>query len=113
MRAAVSTDLPAWARVSPARVEHIVRVTAMPVSWAATMGLDRAECDEWRDAGRWHDALRDATEAELRVLVGDAQMPAALLHGPAAAMRLASDGERRTGVLEAIAHHTVGHPEWT
>ena len=113
MRVVASTDLPSWARVSPARAEHIARVTALLATWADTMQLDRAEADAWRDAGRWHDALRDAPEAELRALTGDARMAAALLHGPAAAVRLANDGERRTGVLEAIAHHTVGHPEWT
>ena len=113
MHAVASTDLPAWARVSRSRAEHIARVTALLVNWAGAMGIDRAELEEWRDAGLWHDALRDAPEAELRALTRDATMAAALLHGPAAAARLVQDGERRSGVLEAIAHHTVGHPGWT
>ncbi len=113
MPVVASTELPAWARVSPSRAQHITRVTTLLVAWADAIGIERLETDEWRDAGRWHDALRDASEAELRALTGDHRTAAALLHGPAAAMRLSSDGERRAGVLEAIAHHTVGHPAWT
>jgi 2-amino-4-hydroxy-6-hydroxymethyldihydropteridine diphosphokinase len=112
MRAAASIDLPSWARVSPSRAEHIARVTALLMNWADLMGLDQGETDGWRDAGRWHDALRDAPEAELRALTGDVSTAAALLHGPAAAIQLARDGEQRSDVLEAIAHHTVGHPAW-
>ena len=112
MPAAVSTDLPSWARASEARAEHMARVTALLDRWARAMQIDAGEAAEWRDAGRWHDALRDAPERELRVIVGDVRMHAALLHGPAAAARLADDGETRTNVLEAIAHHTVGHADW-
>lgn len=112
MRAVASIELPVWARVSPSRAEHIARVTALLMGWADAMGLDQAETNGWRDAGRWHDALRDASEAELRALTGDASTAAALLHGPAAAIQLSKDGERRSDVLEAIAHHTVGHPGW-
>ena len=112
MPAAVSTELPAWARVSAARVQHIARVTTLLAEWAAQMGIDAAESVDWTDAGRWHDSLRDAPESELRAILRDESMHAALLHGPAAAARLSADGERRTAVLEAIAHHTVGHPGW-
>ena len=113
MPGAASIELPGWARVSPNRVRHIERVTALLTLWAAQMGVDQAEAIQWLDAGRWHDALRDAPEPELRAIVGDPAMHAALLHGPAAAIRLRDDGERREDVLEAIAHHTVGHPEWS
>jgi HD superfamily phosphohydrolase YqeK len=34
------------------------------------------------------------------------------LHGPAAATRLAADGERRIDVLDAVRWHTVGSSEW-
>lgn len=112
MPAAVSTELPPWARVSATRAEHIARVTALLARWAARMDIEPAEAADWRDAGRWHDALRDAPESELRTMVRDERMAAALLHGPAAAARLSADGEGRTSVLEAIAHHTVGHPAW-
>jgi HD superfamily phosphohydrolase YqeK len=39
--------------------------------------------------------------------------PAPLLHGPAAATRLGSAGERRGDVLDAIRYHTVGCARWT
>lgn len=112
MRAVASIELPAWARVSPRRAAHIARVTAMLEQWAEAMSLDSATAAAWRDAGRWHDALRDASEQELRALLEDPTMPAPLLHGPAAAKRLAADGEARVDVLEAIAHHTVGSRDW-
>ena len=76
------------------------------------MKLSPEEAAAWRDAGRWHDALRDAPEQELREITGDMTTPGPLLHGPAAAVRLEQDGERRREVLEAVAHHTVGSGDW-
>src|SRR6185437_12934843 len=38
---------------------------------------------EWRDAGLLHDAMRDASESELRAFSADASLPAELLHGQA------------------------------
>jgi HD superfamily phosphohydrolase YqeK len=76
------------------------------------MQIERDERDAWRDATRFHDALRDAGETELRAIVPHLDWPASLLHGPAAATRLAQDGERRGGVLEAIFWHTVGNARW-
>ena len=113
MHGAASIELPAWARVSATRVRHIERVTGLLTLWATQMRVDAAEATRWLDAGRWHDALRDAPEPELRSVVGDSQMHPALLHGPAAANRLRGDGETRDDVLEAIAHHTIGHPGWS
>ena len=112
MHAAASTDLPAWACVSPARAAHIARVTALLDRWAADLSLDPTQASAWHDAGRWHDALRDAPEEELRRILGDTTTLPGLLHGPAAAARLRSDGERRAEVLDAITHHTVGNPAW-
>jgi 2-amino-4-hydroxy-6-hydroxymethyldihydropteridine diphosphokinase len=80
--------------------------------WAEAMQIPTHERAEWRDAGRWHDALRDASEQELRALIPDPSLPHGLLHGPAAALCLANDGERRTEVLEAIRWHTVGCAAW-
>ena len=37
---------------------------------------------------------------------------AVLLHGPAAAVKLATEGEERADVLDAIRWHTVGSPDW-
>ena len=112
MSAADSIDLPPWAVVGERRRAHIARVTALLTSWAEGMRLPAAERAAWRDAGRWHDALRDASESELRTITGDPDMPAALLHGPAAAKRLASEGEAREDVLDAIRWHTTGRVGW-
>ena len=107
-----SLELPAWGVATPKRREHIARVTELALSWADAMRIDRTERDAWRDATRWHDALRDAGEAELRAIVPHLDWPASLLHGPAAAARLAEDGERRSSVLESIFWHTIGNARW-
>lgn len=109
---AASIDLPAWAQVSPARREHIARVTSLLVQWAHALGLSGPACAAWRDAGLWHDALRDASEAELRVWAADGSLPVGLLHGPAAANRLAKGSEARRDVIEAIRWHTIGSDAW-
>lgn len=105
-------DLPAWARVSNKRAEHIQRVTALMNTWAAAMRLPPAEARAFVDAGVLHDAVRDATEAELREITGDNQSLLGLLHGPAAAQMLERDGERRADVLDAVRYHTVGNERW-
>lgn len=108
----IEPPLPDWARVSERRRAHIARVTALLLAWADAMAISPAERMAWRDAGRLHDALRDAPEAELRALVNDPRLPAEMLHGPAAALRLAVAGEAREEVLEAIRWHTVGCAAW-
>lgn len=105
-------DFPAWGIASAKRQAHIARVTALALSWAGAMRIAAAERDTWRDAARWHDALRDAGERELRAVVPQLDWPTSLLHGPAAAARLAEEGERRTSVLDAIYWHTVGNARW-
>jgi HD superfamily phosphohydrolase YqeK len=116
MSAAGSTDatadLPPWACVSDRRRGHIERVTALLMTWADALRVDPETRRAWRDAGLWHDALRDADARGLRALVPNAQYPDELLHGPAAAAMLERDGERRTEVVEAIRWHTVGCAEW-
>ncbi len=107
-----SNVLPAWAVVTEKRREHIARVTALLDDWAAKMQLDAAEAQAWHDAGRWHDALRDATPAVLRTIVNAPDLPDGILHGPAAAVMLERGGEARQTVLEAVRWHTVGHAEW-
>lgn len=104
--------LPTWHVTTPKRRGHIARVVALLDAWASALGLSPDERRAWGDAGRWHDALRDAPEALLRPIVGDAELPAPLLHGPAAAVRLAVEGETRTDVLEAIRWHTTGRCGW-
>jgi len=107
-----SIELPAWAVVSPRRRAHIARVAALLDRWAAAMQLDAAERAAWQDAARYHDALRDAPDDILRQLSGDSTTPTAILHGPAAAVRLAADGERRADVIAAVRWHTLGRAEW-
>lgn len=105
-------ELPPWAQVTPRRAEHIQRVTLLLGAWAAAMRLPAGEARAFLDAGRLHDALRDAPEAELRAITRDGAAPVGLLHGPAAATLLEQEGERRADVLDAIRYHTVGWPGW-
>ncbi len=104
--------LPSWAQVGEKRRAHIARVTALLDQWSAALHLTAQERQLWHDAGRFHDALRDAPLAELRALVRDDTLPDSVLHGPAAALRLAADGEGREPLLEAIRWHTLGNPDW-
>jgi HD superfamily phosphohydrolase YqeK len=109
----VNPGLPDWAVVSEKRRAHIERVVALLARWSDAMHLDVHARAAWRDAGWWHDALRDADEASLRTWTGDLQRPVGMLHGPAAALRLEAFGEARGDVLEAIRWHTVGNAAWT
>ena len=105
--------LPAWAVVTDKRRAHIERVTVLLDAWASELGLGKKEATAWHDAGRLHDALRDAPEDVLRRLAGDVPGYALeMLHGPAAAERLREDGETRSELLEAVRHHTVGSRAW-
>ncbi len=105
-------QLPAWAVVTDKRLAHIARVTALLDRWAVELRLDADEAQAWHDAGRWHDALRDASAETLRALAPDPDRPVETLHGPAAAQRLHAEGESRTDVLDAIRWHTVGYAGW-
>lgn len=105
-------ELPTWAQVGEKRIGHIMRVTSMLATWAATMGVPAEERVAWIDAGRFHDALKDAPDAELHALVGDVAYEPQMLHGPAAAARLERDGETRRTVLDAVRYHTVGYIDW-
>jgi HD superfamily phosphohydrolase YqeK len=107
-----SIELPAWARVNEKRRAHIARVTALLDRWAAELQISPDEARAWHDAGLLHDALRDAPEADLRTLVPEVSLPSRILHGPAAATRLAREGETRVEVLDAIRWHTVGNGAW-
>jgi HD superfamily phosphohydrolase YqeK len=107
-----TVDLPPWAQVSDKRRSHIARVTALLDRWSVQLRLDAAEAQAWHDVGRFHDALRDAPESELRRLAGPLDYPVDVLHGPAAANHLVSLGDSRRGVIEAVRWHTVGHAGW-
>jgi HD superfamily phosphohydrolase YqeK len=105
-------ELPPWAKVSARRREHIARVTALLDEWARALAIPPDEARAWHDAGKWHDALRDAEPEDLSGIISDRALAPGLWHGPAAAARLRQDGERRRSLLEAITWHTVGHPDW-
>jgi predicted HD superfamily hydrolase involved in NAD metabolism len=109
---AKGAGLPAWAQVGEKRLAHIARVTSLLRAWATAMRLPPEEARGWIDAGTLHDALRDAPIEELREITGDRTSPDGLLHGPAAAIRLAADGEKRGDVLDAIRYHTIGSANW-
>jgi 2-amino-4-hydroxy-6-hydroxymethyldihydropteridine diphosphokinase len=110
--ALTKVDLPSWARVSKSRARHIARVTTLLADWADAMALTPAEKQCWIDAGRYHDALRDAPVDELRALAGSALEEVELLHGPAAAAKLEQGGETRRNLLDAIRYHSIGWKEW-
>lgn len=105
-------ELPPWAQVTERRRAHTGRVVDLLEQWADAFRLPRTERQEWLDAGRYHDVLRDAPEEALRALVDDAATPASMLHGPAAAVMLEREGETRRALLEAVRWHTVGSPHW-
>jgi 2-amino-4-hydroxy-6-hydroxymethyldihydropteridine diphosphokinase len=109
---AINVELPAWAQVSRKRGKHIRRVTALLYAWGEEMGLPIAERQAWVDAGRLHDALRDAPVDELRALAGSTLEEVELLHGPAAAAKLERDGETRRDLLDAIRYHSIGWAKW-
>jgi len=105
-------DLPPWAQVSEKRRRHIVSVTTLLDEWASVMRIPEKERVAWWDAGRFHDALKDAPDEELYALVGDVAYEPQMIHGPAAAAYLEQHGERRHSVLDAVRYHTVGDLEW-
>lgn len=104
--------LPAWALVSEKRQAHIERVTHLLDRWSNALNLTPADQQLWHDAGRYHDALRDAPLEQLRLAVGDPSLPDTVLHGPAAAVYLEREGETRSELLDAIRAHTLGNPAW-
>jgi 2-amino-4-hydroxy-6-hydroxymethyldihydropteridine diphosphokinase len=107
-----SVELPDWAQVHEKRRGHIARVTHLLTCWADMLQIPAEERRAWIDAGRFHDALKDAPDAELRTLVGDLPYEPQMLHGPAAARMLERLGETRTGLLDAVRYHTMGYPKW-
>lgn len=111
-RAARGT-LPDWAVASECRVRHMERVTALLGSWADALSLSDEDRVRWTSLGYLHDALRDEDPELLRRELGAEWegLPGPILHGPAAARRLADDGLQDDDLLRAIAYHTLGHPE--
>lgn len=112
--AAAAGTLPSWARVGPERRGHMQRVADLMDGWAQELALPEAHRLRWRAAGFLHDALRDADPDSLRSRVppGLRDLPPLLLHGPAAAERLRSEGVADGSLLMGVAFHTVGHPDF-
>lgn len=110
---AAAGQLPDWARVRPEREAHIARVAALMDEWARALALPEPERRRWRAAAWLHDALRDADPAELRdhVPLECRSLPGLLLHGPATAARLRTEGVFDEALLNAVGYHTLGHPE--
>jgi HD superfamily phosphohydrolase YqeK len=104
--------LPAWAAVTPERLEHIIRVAALAAEWAEAMGIPDSERNRWLRAVWLHDALRDAPESELQEWAASVPGPSELRHGPASAARAKADGETDRGVLDAVRYHSLGLAEW-
>ena len=104
--------LPGWAEVTPGRLAHIERVSALAEDWAGRMGVPDPERRRWLRAVWLHDALRDATPATLDRWAADAPGPAELRHGPASAACAEAHGERDRAVLDAVRYHSVGHAGW-
>lgn len=109
-RAAAAGELPLWACASPERRAHMGRVAGLMSAWAQQLALPAGEEVRWTAAGWLHDVLRDADPAELRAEVpsNEQDLPGAVLHGPAAAYRLAGAVDSR--VATAVHYHTLGHP---
>lgn len=107
-------DLPPWSRASAERRDHLERVAELMAAWAAGRGEREADALRWSAAGFLHDVLRDAPPEELRDDVGpdDRDLPGPILHGPATAARLRREGVEDAELLEAVAHHTLGHPDF-
>jgi HD superfamily phosphohydrolase YqeK len=104
--------LPAWAKVTPGRLQHIQRVAELVVLWSERMGVPDSERNRWLRAVWLHDALRDASPDELAAATPSTQGPEELRHGPASAACAKAEGETDRGVLDAVRYHSVGLAEW-
>jgi HD superfamily phosphohydrolase YqeK len=98
--------------MSPERLDHTIRVAELVARWADTLLVPDNERNRWLRAVWLHDALRDASEAQLAEWASATPGPVELRHGPASAARAKADGETDRGVLDAVRYHSVGLAEW-
>ena len=98
--------------MTPERTEHVHRVAQLIHDWAEMMGVPDSERNRWLRAAWLHDAMRDATDADLVHWAPSATGPVELRHGPASAARAKGEGEVDRGVLDAVRYHSVGLAEW-
>lgn len=110
--AGLRPTLPAWAEMTPERVEHVRRVAELAAHWAEAIGVPDSERNRWLRAIWLHDALRDASPGTLQEWASSTPGPIELRHGPASAARAKAEGETDRGVLDAVRYHSVGLPEW-
>lgn len=105
-------------QVKPERWQHIEGVCQVARLLALNHGL---ASDQAERAALWHDVARDYPRERLLELARQLgleldedwlAMPM-LLHGPVGAQLAAEQGVRDKEVLQAIARHTLGHPEAT
>ena len=103
-------QLPKWAVVGVERRAHMDRVSALLNDWAMQMDLPEFERRRWLAAGQVHDLLRDSEPSELREALPSTlvELPDAILHGPAVAERLRSEGVDDGELLIAVAQHSLG-----
>jgi HD superfamily phosphohydrolase YqeK len=87
-------------------------VAQLAAEWAERMGVPDSERNRWLRAVWLHDALRDASPAELEKWAGSSLSPPELRHGPASAARARAEGENDRGVLDAVRYHSLGLAEW-
>jgi len=114
IKRAAKGKLPDWASASKARYRHMERVAALLEGWARAADLSKTDRKRWVALGFLHDAVKNASSKELRKLVPKRlrDLPASILHGPAAAALMRSDGVEDEALLSAVAYHTLGHPDF-
>lgn len=110
-RAGRDGELPEWAVCSERRREHVARVRELIGAWASELEVPDDDRLRWQAAAVVHDALRDADPDALRRDV-EGPWPDPVLHAPACAERLRSEGVEDEELLHAIAYHPLGHPDF-
>jgi nicotinate-nucleotide adenylyltransferase len=107
-------DLRLEKMLSPGRAGHSRRTADLAALICDRQGIDPAR---GRAAGIAHDICKELPRGEQRalaalypqVVASSSLMADKVLHGPAAAALLARDyGVRDSGILEAVAFHTIG-----
>ena len=105
------------ATLSKKRLRHIRGVETVAHELSIRFGVDRDACQV---AALAHDMLREIPQSEmiqrvdaLRLVVSDQERRnPSLLHGPLAAWELkATYSVQNAEVVDAVRHHTLGHPD--
>ncbi len=112
--AAAKGELPDWTVAGEKRREHMARVAKLLKTWSKARGESKRDIQRWTALGYLHDMMRDAKPKMLRRVVSGslADLNGAVLHGPAAAVRLHEAGVTDQPLLTAVAFHTLGSPEF-